>query len=120
MMVLADTSVWVDHWRHGNQELAALLEEDRVVMHPMILGELALGALRSRDEVLGDLQELRSGTMAEHEEVLELVERRKLWGHGIGWVDAHLLASALLDGTRLWTLDRHLSRVAGGLGLTAP
>jgi hypothetical protein len=114
-MVLADTSVWVDHWRRGNNGLAALLEEDRIVVHPMVIGELALGALRSRADVLGDLRELRTSTMAEHAEVLELVERRRLWGRGIGWVDAHLLASALLDGVRLWTLDRNLGRVAGGM-----
>jgi len=106
----------VDHWRHGNAAFAGLLEEDRIIMHPMVLGELALGDLRSRADVLTDLAELRAGTLAEHAEVLELVERRRLWGRGIGWVDAHLLASALLDGSRLWTLDRQLRRVAQNLG----
>jgi len=115
-MVLVDTSVWVDHWRRGNDELAALAEEDRIVVHPMIIGELALGALRSRAEVLGDLRDLRAAGMAEHEEVLELVERHKLWGRGIGWVDAHLLASSLLDDVKLWTMDKHLGRVAKDLG----
>ena len=115
-MVLVDTSVWVDHWRRGNDELAALAEEDRIVVHPMIIGELALGALRSRAEVLGDLRDLRAASMAEHEEVLELVERHKLWGRGIGWVDAHLLASSLLDDVKLWTMDKHLGRVAKDLG----
>jgi hypothetical protein len=115
-MVLVDTSVWVDHWRRGNDELAALAEEDRIVVHPMVIGELALGALRSRAEVLGDLRDLRAASMAEHEEVLELVERHKLWGRGIGWVDAHLLASSLLDDVKLWTMDKHLGRVAKDLG----
>ena len=115
-MVLVDTSVWVDHWRRGNDELAALAEQDRIVVHPMVIGELALGALRSRAEVLGDLRDLRAARMAEPEEVLGLVERHTLWGRGIGWVDAHLLASSLLDDVKLWTMDKHLGRVAKDLG----
>lgn len=115
-MVLADSSVWVDHWRRGNHELAALLDADRIVVHPMVIGELALGALRERAETLEDLRELRGGVLAEDEEVMALIERHRLWGRGIGWVDAHLLASALLGGVRLWTLDRPLARVALALG----
>jgi predicted nucleic acid-binding protein len=114
--VLADTSVWVDHWRRGNDSFATLLEEDRIVVHPMVIGELALGPLRSRAEVLNDLRELPAASMAEHDEVLALIERRRLWGRGIGWVDTHLLASALLDGAALWTLDRPLGAVAKNLG----
>ncbi len=116
MRVLADTSVWVDHWRRGNDSLATLLEEDRIVVHPMVIGELALGPLRARAEVLNDLRELPAAGTADHDEVLALIERRRLWGRGIGWVDTHLLASALLDGAALWTLDRPLGAVARNLG----
>jgi len=118
--VLADTSVWVDLWRHGNPRFARLLEQDRVVVHPFVLGEIALGALTPRAEVLEHLGALETPRLAEHDEVLALIERVPLWGRGIGWVDAHLLASALLDRLRLWTLDRRLSRVARELRLAWP
>ena len=117
MIVLADTSVWVDLWRHGNPRLARLLEQNRVVVHPFVLGEIALGAITPRAQVLRDLQALDAPRVAEHDEVLELIERTPLWGRGIGWVDAHLLASALLDRLRLWTTDRRLAVVARDLGV---
>ena len=117
MIVLADTSVWVDLWRHGNPRLARLLDQDRVVVHPFVLGEIALGAVTPRAEVLRHLGTLDRPRVAEHGEVLALVERVPLWGRGIGWVDAHLLASALLDRLHLWTLDRHLGLVARQLGV---
>lgn len=117
MTVLADTSVWIDHWRHGNPRLAQLLERDSLVVHPFVLGEIALGEIPSRTEVLADLATLDSPRVAEHGEVLALIERRRLWGRGIGWVDAHLLASALLDRVRLWTLDQPLARAAAELGV---
>jgi predicted nucleic acid-binding protein len=120
VIVLADTSVWVDLWRHGNPRLARLLEQGRVVVHPFVLGELALGALTPRAEVLRDLGALDRPRVAEHGEVLALIERVPLWGRGIGWVDAHLLAAALLDRLRLWTLDRRLAFVARELGLAPP
>lgn len=119
MTVLADTSVWIDHWRQENRRLTQLLEHDTVVVHPFVLGEIALGHVTSRTAVLTDLATLDSPRVAEHEEVLALVERRRLWGRGIGWVDAHLLASALLDRIRLWTLDAPLDRVARELGVAA-
>lgn len=117
MIVLADTSVWVDLWRHGNPRLARLLEENRVVIHPFVLGEIALGVVTPRAEVLRDLRALDAPRVAGDDEVFALIERSPLWGRGIGWVDAHLLATALLDRLRLWTLDRPLARVAGELGL---
>ncbi len=117
MIVLVDTSVWVDLWRRGSPRLALLLEHDRVVVHPYVLGELALGRLTRRADVLRDLQALQVPRVAEHAEVLALIERVPLWGRGIGWVDAQLLASVLLDGLRLWTLDRRLASVAGNLGV---
>ena len=119
MTVLADTSVWIDHWRRGNPRLAQLLEGSAVVIHPFVLGEIALGHVTARAEVLADLATLESPRVAEHDEVLALIERRRLWGRGIGWVDAHLLASVLLDRIRLWTLDARLARVARELGVAA-
>jgi len=116
-MVLVDTSVWVDLWRRGNARLARLLDQDRVVVHPYVLGEIALGVLADRAEVLRHLRALASPRVAEHEEVMRLIERSALWGRGIGWVDAHLLASTLLDHLPLWTLDRRLARVAHDLGV---
>jgi hypothetical protein len=115
--VLVDTSVWVDHWRRRNAHLGALLEADDVVVHPMVMGELALGAVHPRAQVLEDLELLPAAAVAEHEEVMGLVERRRLAGRGIGWVDAHLLASALLDRLRLWTLDTRLAAVAERAGV---
>jgi predicted nucleic acid-binding protein len=117
--VLADTSVWIDHWRHGNRRLAQLLERNSLVVHPFVLGEIALGQITSRTEVLADLATLDSPRVAEHAEVLALIERTRLWGRGIGWVDAHLLASALLDRIRLWSLDQRLARVARDLDIAA-
>ncbi len=116
-MLLADTSVWIEHFRHGNSRLAALLDEGIVLMHPLISGELACGNLKHRAAILLDLQSLPVAAQASNVEVLELVEHRRLWGRGLGFIDAHLLASALLSSCRLWTLDRSLLRAGAELGL---
>ena len=118
-MILVDTSVWVDHLRSGNARLGALLRDGLVLVHPFVLGELALGRLRRRVEVLGLLEEMPRAEAANHHEVLEFVERHRLAGSGIGWVDVHLLASAALSGVTLWTLDRRLALAAGRLTLSA-
>lgn len=118
-MILVDTSIWVDHLRRGNQRLVALLEEGQVLTHPFVVGELACGSLRNRAEVLTLLQTLPEAKVAEHREVMEFVERSQLFGHGVGWIDAHLLASALLSGTALWTADQQLARVASVLKIPA-
>src|SRR5262249_1996214 len=119
VIVLADTSVWVELWRHGNPRFVRILDQETVLMHPFVLGELALGSLAHRGEVLRRLGRLRPASVARHREVLALIERTPLWGRGIGWVDAHLLASALLDRILLWTLDAQLARVARELGVAA-
>ncbi|PYV15622.1 MAG: VapC toxin family PIN domain ribonuclease [Acidobacteria bacterium] len=116
-MILADTSVWVDHFRNGNRHLARSLVESRVLIHRWVISEIACGNLRHRSEVLGSMQKLPSATVADDNEVLDLIENRHLWGKGIGWVDAHLLASALLSGCRLWTLDRRLAKAAAALNV---
>ena len=111
-MILVDTSVWVDHLRRSNARLAALLEEGQVVCHPFVLGELILGNLGRRSEVVDLLAELPSATLADHDEVMVFVAAQALAGSGIGWVDAHLLCSAALSRAELWTLDRRLDAVA--------
>jgi len=116
-MILVDTSVWIDHLRHGEQALAVLLEESRVLMHPFVIGEIACGRLSGRAETLELLDNLPSATLAEHHEVLAFVDQHRLYGQGIGYVDMHLLASvALLPGAILWTRDRRLHSVASRLG----
>ncbi len=116
-MILVDTSVWVDHLRAGDQQLAALLEQRKVLMHPFVLGELALGFLADRAAVLGLLGGLPSAPVAAPAESLMFIERHQLQGRGIGYVDLHLLASTFIsDGATLWSRDRRLHRVAVELG----
>jgi hypothetical protein len=117
--VLVDTSVWVEHLRRGLPRLAAALEQQRVETHPSVLGELALGRIRRRAEILSLLDALPRVPAASHDEALALIEARGLAGSGIGWVDAHLLASTLVARTTLWTLDRRLAAVAAQLGIAA-
>ncbi|MDO9694959.1 MAG: PIN domain-containing protein [Candidatus Latescibacteria bacterium] len=116
-MTLVDTSVWIDHLRRHDPALAGLLEDGAVLMHPCVFGELACGGLRRRDETLALLKALPVAATADDRETLALVERRGLHGRGLGWIDAHLLAAALLTGCRLWTRDRALARAAADLGL---
>lgn len=118
-MILVDTSVWVDHFRRGNRTLAGLLEHGEVLCHPFIVGELACGNLRRRAEILRLLQHLPQAHLVEHGEVLTVVDTHRLSGTGIGWLDAHLMASTLLASGRLWTLDKPLARAAANLGLLA-
>jgi predicted nucleic acid-binding protein len=113
--VLVDTSVWIDHLRRGNARLRALLEAGEVETHPFIIGEIACGNLKRRREILSLIDVLPRAVVAEHDEVLLLVESRGLVGSGLGWIDAHLLASALLGHTSLWTLDKRLAERARGL-----
>ena len=111
-MVLVDTSVWIDHLRNDNGRLAELLQAAQVVVHPFVIGELAMGTLRRRTEVLGLLSRMPQSPVASHAEVLTFMERRELIGKGIGYIDAHLLASAVLGDVLLWTYDRRLEAVA--------
>lgn len=112
-MVLVDTSVWIDHLRRGSQELTDFLNNAQVAIHPFIIGELACGNLRERKQILDLLTNLPETKQATHEEVLYFIEQNKLMGRGIGYVDAHLLAStALTNATTLWTLDKRLAQLA--------
>lgn len=117
-MILADTSVWVDHLRKGVPALTDRLERGEVVVHPFVIGELACGRLRNRGKVLGLLAQMPAAPVATVNEALQFIERHALMGRGIGYVDVHLLAAVALSGTdRLWTHDRRLKAVAAGLGL---
>ena len=116
--VLVDTSVWVDHFRQRNAPLVALLAQDVVLMHPLVLGELACGTPPSRAQTLADLQRLQATQQATVREVIVLVERERLFGLGCGLVDLSLLASALMTpGATLWTLDRRLAALAERFGI---
>jgi hypothetical protein len=119
-MVLVDTSVWVDHLRFGNPRLADLLENGDVVCHPFIIGELACGNLPKRADTLGSLIELPGTSVAGQDEVMSLIESRRLMGTGLGFIDVHLLAAALLDGIPIWTQDIPLKKAASKLGLNFP
>lgn len=114
-MVLVDTSVWVTHFRTGKNALPALLDGGDVACHPFVIGELACGILEPREEILAHLSALPSATVAAHAEILTLIEERSLQGRGLGYVDVHLLASALLSGLPLWTTDRALREIARDL-----
>jgi predicted nucleic acid-binding protein len=116
-LILADTSVWVDHLRRGDVRLAGLLERASVLMHPFILGEIACGSLADRQTVLELLNDLPCAVVAETDEALSFVEHHRLWGKGIGYVDVHLLAAvALTEGATLWTRDKRLRAAAQALG----
>ena len=110
-MILADTSVWVEHFRRGSPRLRELLEAGEIAMHPMILGELACGNLARRAGTLRLLQRLPSIPQLTDPVVLETIEVRRLRAKGIGWIDAHLLAAALVSGATLWTLDQRLAKL---------
>jgi predicted nucleic acid-binding protein len=116
-VILVDTSLWIAHFRKGVPKLGELLREGLVVAHPFVVGELGCGNLRNRARILADLQALPSTASATQEEVMLLIEDRKLWGLGIGWIDGHLLAASLLSNCKLWTLDRPLLRAAQSAGV---
>jgi len=116
--VLVDTTVWVDHFRHRNAALAALLELDLVMVHPLVVGEIACGTPPRRLQTLSDLNALRHVPQASMPEVLAFIERERLHGTGCGVVDLLLLASTLLSpGTELWTLDKRLCAMAQRFGV---
>ena len=116
-MILADTSIWIDHLRAGHSTVVRLLERGLVLTHPWVIGELALGHLSQRREVIRLLTSLPQATVATADEILTLVERRQLYGLGIGYVDAQLLAATqLTHDAELWTKDKRLAAAASRLG----
>ena len=118
-MILVDTSVWIDHLRAGNPDLYDLLYNEQVLFHPFVIGELACGNLGNREEILTLLTALPQVKVAEHEEALQLLESKRLYGKGLGWTDVHLIASTLLAGCMLWTFDKSLRRAAKTLQISA-
>ena len=116
-MILVDTSIWVNHLRRHDAVLAAHLEAGEVLCHPYVIGEIGLGVLKHRHEVLVLLAALPSALVVSHDEAMTFVERRRLAGRGVGWVDIHLAASAIVTRAKLWTADRRLADVARSLHL---
>ncbi len=118
-MILVDTSVWIDHFRSGDDALVYQLKNSSVLMHPFVLGELACGNLTKRKEVLKLLSDLPKSSVASNDEVLFFIEKHNLMGRGIGYIDTHLLASVALDGSaQLWTRDKRLNTIGDLLSLT--
>jgi len=117
-VILIDTSVWIEHLRSASAILTELLGDGKVLGHPFVLGELSLGNLRRRNDILRMLRRLPQAASASHGEVLQLVEHESLFGRGIGYVDAHLLAAVRLSaGAALWTRDKRLRGIAFELGM---
>lgn len=119
-MILVDTSLWIDHLHASEPHLVAHLGRDEVGTHPAVIEELALGSIKNRDQVLALLGELTSFPILAHAEVMELVDRRRLWGRGLSAVDAHLLGSvAIVPGASLWTRDKRLAAACAELGIVS-
>jgi predicted nucleic acid-binding protein len=119
-LILADTSIWIDHLRSGNKELRKHLQDGNVVIHPFIIAELALGSLQERTQTLALLDLLPQVRVAQLSEVRLTIEARSLYSRGIGLTDAHLIASVFINpSTLLWTRDKQLRKVAEGLGIHA-
>jgi predicted nucleic acid-binding protein len=119
-MILADTSVWIDHFRKGDAWLARLLNEAQILTHPFVIGEIALGSLKNPRRVLSELKDLPEANPASDDEVLAFIEAARLTGSGIGYLDAHLLASVrLTPDAKIWTRDKRLRAVAEALGLAS-
>jgi predicted nucleic acid-binding protein len=116
-VILVDTSVWVDHLRHGSAALTDALNQAQILTHPFVIGELACGNLKNRLEVLDHLAHLPQAPVATDAEVLHLIETHRLMGRGVGYIDIHLLASARLAESTLWSLDKRLMALATDLGV---
>jgi hypothetical protein len=116
-MVLVDTSVWVRHLRQGDPNLEQLLNDGKVACHPFVVGELACGNIRNRTEIISLIKILPLVTETKHEEVLQFIEQNHLMGKGLGYIDVHLCASAVLTGVPMWTYGRRLNEANEGLGI---
>ena len=118
-MILVDTSIWVDHLRKSDAALAAALTANTVATHPFVIGELACGQMKARDQILTLLRSLPKVPTATDDEVLQFLERRRLYSRGLGYIDVHLLAAASLPRSgRLWTRDKRLKAAAKELHLS--
>ena len=115
--VLVDTSVWIKHLRENDKNLVRLLEQGLVACHPFIIGELACGGIKNRNEIISLLNDLPSTDIVDHCEIMGFIENRKIMNKGIGYLDMHLLASGLVSETPLWTFDKALKKVANQLSI---
>jgi predicted nucleic acid-binding protein len=115
--VLVDTSVWIKHLRVSDKNLVRFLEQGLVACHPFIIGELACGGIKNRHEIIRLLNDLPSTDILDHYEIMEFIEHRKIMNKGIGYVDVHLLGSALVSETPLWTFDKALKKIANQLSI---
>ena len=118
--ILADSSVWIDYLRHPEPSFTFLLRRDLIRCHPFVLGEVALGHVKSRDKVIAMLKSIMPVRAAADDEVLAMIQRDRLFGRGVGYVDCHLLAAARLDRSLLWSRDRRLMAIAEELGIAFP
>ena len=119
-MILADTSVWIDHLRSPDPVMSALLQSGKITIHPFVITEIALGSLRDRRKKLTALDALRPVNVAEGDEVRRLIESHSLYSNGLGLTDVHLIASCLMTmGVQLWTRDKALAGVAKSFGIQA-
>jgi predicted nucleic acid-binding protein len=119
-MTLVDTSIWIDHWRQPDARLAQLLATRSAGLHPFVLGELAAGNLPRRDATLFDLDLLPKVTAAQETDVHHLLNTHRLWGLGLGWIDLHLLAAAMVSGCTILTADHAMNVAAKKLGIAYP
>lgn len=115
--ILVDTSVWIKHLRESDKSLVRLLEQGAVACHPFIIGELACGCIKNRNEIISLLDDLPSTDILDHYDIMEFIEYRKIMNKGIGYVEVHLLASALVSETPLWTFDKALKKIANQLSI---
>jgi predicted nucleic acid-binding protein len=116
-VILADTSIWIDHFRRVDAELRRIIEDDRLLCHPCVIGELALGSLRDRRSVMAFLAAQREAVVATHDEIMTMIDHHGIFSMGIGYTDAQLLASVLLDQrAALWTRDKRLRAAAEKAG----
>jgi len=115
--ILVDTSVWIKHLRENEKNLIRLLEQGLVACHPFIIGELACGGIKNRHEIISLLNDLPSTDILDHYDIMEFIEYRKIMNKGIGYVDVHLLGSALVTETPLWTFDKALKKIANQLSI---
>ena len=110
--ILVDTSVWINHLREGDKNLTQLLEQGLVACHPFIVGEIACGSIKNRNEIINLLNDLPSTEIIDHSDIMGFIENRKIMNKGIGYIDVHLLGSALVSDTPLWTFDKALRKIA--------
>jgi len=116
--ILVDTSVWIKHLRESEKNLVRLLEQGLVACHPFIIGELACGGIKNRHEIISLLNDLPSTDILDHYDIMEFIEYRKIMNKSIGYIDVHLLGSALVTETPLWTFDKSLKKIANQLSIS--